>query len=144
MSAQASNEGKGWTTHDNHVETYCTDKTITVLMTDHMAKKKNHETIGGGVFDSTKIELYGLMGASNDLKSREGSREAVREGAWRSKEWTGRVLVVLVFEVRNDVTRKDNQRNCNEVGLYCVGTGKNTVSVRLRIWSRLRVGLSLL
>ena len=58
------------------------------------------------------------------LISKEIDRETVRKGGWRSKEWTGKVLVVLVFGVRSNMTRIEFKRECNEVGLYCLAIGK--------------------
>ena len=40
-----------------------------------------------------------------EILSTEIKRKTVREGGWRSKEWTGNFLVVLVFGVSSDMTR---------------------------------------
>ena len=58
------------------------------------------------------------------MLSKEIERETVRKGGCRSKEWTGKVLVVLVFGVRSDMTRTEVKRKCNEVGLYCLAIGQ--------------------
>ena len=59
-----------------------------------------------------------------EILSKAIERETVRKGGWRSKEWTGKVLVVLVFGVRSDMTRIEFKKKCNEVGLYCLAIGK--------------------
>ena len=58
-----------------------------------------------------------------EILSTEIERETVREGERRSKEWTGKLLLVLVFRVGSDTTRTEFRRKCNEVGLYCWAKG---------------------
>ena len=68
---------------------------------------------------TTKNETHKL-----EILSKEIERETVRKGGWRSKEWTGKVLVVLIFGICSDMTRIDFKKECNSVGLYCWARGK--------------------
>ena len=53
-----------------------------------------------------------------EILSKEIERETVRKGGWRRKEWSGKVLVVLIFGVRSDTTRTYFKKKCNEIGLH--------------------------
>ena len=55
-----------------------------------------------------------------EILSTEIERETVRKGGWRSKEWTSKFLVVLVFGVSSDLTRIEFERNVMESD-YTVG-----------------------
>ena len=40
-----------------------------------------------------------------------------RKGGCRRKQWTGKVLVVLIFGGRSDMTRIEFKKKNNEIGL---------------------------
>ena len=59
-----------------------------------------------------------------EIFSKEFERVTVRQGGWRRKEWTGKVLVILEFGVRSDMTRIEFKKNFHEIGLYCLANGE--------------------
>ena len=55
-----------------------------------------------------------------EILSTEIERETVRKGGWKSKQWMGKFLVVLVLGVSSDMARIEFKRNVMESD-YTVG-----------------------